>query len=114
MSQNLFGTCPYETAQRILQGKWTVLILYHISEGPIRFNELLRQLPNMTHATLSKQLKQMEKDGLINRREFIQIPPKVEYSLTELGRKFIPVLNAIEQWGNHYIAFLKTSQEARR
>lgn len=110
MAQDLFGRCPYETAQRILQGKWTVLILYHISEGPLRFNELLRKLPDMTHATLSKQLKQMEKNGLVLRKEYMQIPPKVEYSMTELGRAFIPVLDCIEKWGNQYIAYLQEQE----
>lgn len=108
MAQDLFGICPYATAQRVIQGKWTVLILFYISRGPIRFNELLRNLPDMTHATLSRQLKRMERDGLIHRKEFAQIPPKVEYSLTEIGRKFVPVLAAIRQWGYDYIAFLET------
>lgn len=109
MAQDLFGICPYATAQRVIQGKWTVLILFYISRRPMRFNELLRKLPNMTHATLSRQLKQMEKDGLIVRKEFAQIPPKVEYSLTGIGQKFVPVLAAIKQWGYDYIAFLETA-----
>ena len=114
MAEDLFGICPYGTAQKILQGKWTVLILYHVSKGPVRFNELLRRLPDMTHATLSRQLKQMELDGLIHREEFMQIPPRVEYSLAPMGEKFVPVLDEIEKWGYDYIAFLKEQRSGTK
>lgn len=106
MDEDLFGVCPYVTAQRLLTGKWTVLILHHLSTGTIRFNELQRRLPNMTHATLSKQLKQLEEDGLIIRVVYPQIPPKVEYSLSEMGKKFGSVLDRLKAWGDEYIEFL--------
>lgn len=96
---DLFGKCPFATAQRVLQGKWTILIMHHLSEGAMRFNELQRRLPKMTHATLSRQLKQMESDGLINRIDYAEVPPHVEYSLTDLGREFAPVLESIQTWG---------------
>lgn len=108
MSIELYGKCPYATAQKVLAGKWSILILHLISDGPVRFNELLRQLPRMTHATLSKQLKQLEENGLIVRTEYPQIPPKVEYSLSEVGEKFQPVLDSLETWGDEYIAYMKT------
>lgn len=107
--QELFGACPFFTTQKLLTGKWTILIL-HILEGKsVRFNELQRELGTITQATLTKQLKQLEKDGLINRKVYAQIPPKVEYSLTDIGNKFQGVLNELENWGNDYINFLKES-----
>lgn len=98
-----FGKCPYATAQRLISGKWAVLILYYLEDGPIRFNELLRRMPKMTHATLSVQLKSLEEDGLIKRTQYESIPPRVEYELTAIGRKFHPVIKAIETWGMEYI-----------
>lgn len=85
MSDERFGKCPYFTAQSVLQGKWSILIMHYLSNGTVRFNQLLKMMPNMTHATLSKQLKKMESDGLIVRKEYPQVPPKVEYSLSEIG-----------------------------
>lgn len=105
--KELFGLCPYVTSQRVLTGKWSMYILYLLSQGPIRFNELHRQMPgDMTHTTLSRQLKMLEEEGLILRQEYAQIPPKVEYSLSEIGKKFEPVLKALEVWGNEYIDYL--------
>ncbi len=108
MEQELYGRCPFATTQRLIQGKWAILIMHHVSNGPIRFNELLRKMPKMTHATLSKQLKQLEDEGLIERKEYAQIPPKVEYSLTDIGKKFDIVLDSIQQFGMEYIDYLKT------
>ena len=99
-----FGKCPYATAQSLISGKWAVLILYYLEEGPVRFNELLRKMPKMTHATLSVQLKSLEEYGLVKRVQYEAIPPRVEYSLTEIGKSFHPVIVAMEKWGNEYIA----------
>lgn len=107
MEKDLFGVCPFATAQRLIQGKWAVLIMHHLSCGPVRFNELQRKMPKMTHATLSNQLKQLESEGLIVRTEYPQIPPKVEYSLSKIGEKFNPVLESIQKWGLEYIEYLK-------
>ncbi len=106
MSDERFGKCPYYTAQQVLQGKWAILIMHYLSDGTLRFNELLRMMPNMTHATLSKQPKKLESDGLIIRKEYPQVPPKVEYSLSEIGEKFLPVLDSLEQWGTQYIDYM--------
>lgn len=106
MNQDLYGKCPFATAQRLIQGKWAILIMHHVSDEPIRFNELQRRLPKMTHATLSTQLKKLENEGLIIRTEYPQVPPKVEYTLSEIGRKFDPVLESIKTWGIEYIEFL--------
>lgn len=110
MGKDLFGICPYATAQRLLSGKWTLLILYHLSVQTLRFGELQRKLPDLTQATLSKQLRIMEAENLIIRKSYDQIPPKVEYSLSELGKRFQPVLQAVEVWGEEYIDYLKTVQ----
>lgn len=108
MSQDLFGVCPFATAQRLIQGKWAILILHHLHAGTTRFNELQRKMPKMTHATLSSQLKQLEAEGLVIRKEYPQIPPKVEYSLSEIGKKFAPVLESIRVWGMEYIDYMKS------
>lgn len=108
MSQDLYGKCPYVTAQKVVQGKWSILILYYLSEKPVRFNTLLKMLPSMTHATLSKQLKQLESYGLIKRKEYPQIPPKVEYMLSDIGKEFIPTLRSFHEFGKKYIDFLNS------
>lgn len=105
MGVDLVGTCPYATAQKVLSGKWTILIMHLLSDGPVRFNELLRRLPDMTHATLSKQLKTLERHGLVIRTEYPQVPPRVEYRLSDIGLKFQPVLDSLKTWGDAYIAY---------
>ena len=113
MDRDLFGVCPFATAQRLIQGKWAILILHHLSEGTLRFNELQRKMPKMTHATLSNQLKQLEAEGLIARTVYGDIPPKVEYSLTELGRAFGPVLDSIRTFGQVYISHMGPGEPPR-
>ena len=110
--KELFGRCPYVTAQKVLTGKWSMYIMYLLSNGPVRFNELLRRMPEeMTHTTLSRQLKTLEDEGLIIRTEYQQIPPKVEYSLSEIGEKFKNVLSVLEVWGNEYIQYLNNESK---
>ena len=106
MDNERFGKCPFYTTQRLIQGKWAILILHYLSEGPLRFNALQRKMPKMTHATLSNQLKQLEAEGLIARTVYGDIPPRVEYSLTELGRAFGPVLDSIRAFGQVYISHM--------
>ena len=89
-------------------------ILYLLSEGPVRFNELQRRMPEeMTHTTLSRQLKTLEQEGLIIRKEYQQIPPKVEYQLSGIGEKFKSVLAVLEVWGNEYIQFLNSEKNTQ-
>ncbi len=110
--KQLFGLCPYVTSQKVLTGKWSMYILYLLKDGPVRFNELLRRMPeDMTHTTLSRQLKALEEDGLITRKVCSEIPPKVEYELSEIGEKFKKVLTVLEVWGNEYIAYMKAKNE---
>ena len=108
MEQDLYGKCPFVTAQKILTGKWTLLIMQHLSNQTMRFNELQRALPDLTQATLTKQLRTMEQNGVLVRTAYNQVPPKVEYSLSNLGRQFKPVLDSLETWGYQYIDFLKS------
>ena len=108
---DLFGICPYATAQKLISGKWAVLILHYLEHGPVRFNELQRMLPKMTHATLSVQLKTLIEHGLVIRQQYETIPPKVEYSLSDMGKKFQPVLTAIEAWGKEYIAYMENGNQ---
>lgn len=111
--KELFGRCPYVTAQKVLTGKWSMYIMYLLSDEPVRFNELLRRMPEeMTHTTLSRQLKTLEDEGLIVRTEYQQIPPKVEYSLSEIGEKFKDVLSVLEVWGNEYIQYLNNNKKS--
>ena len=102
-----FGTCPYATAQSLISGKWATLILHYLMDGPIRFNELQRLMPKMTHATLSVQLKSLVESGLVERKQYEDIPPRVEYSLTEIGERFSPVLDALRAWGTEYIEYMR-------
>lgn len=107
-----FGVCPFVTAQKLLQGKWSILVLHHLSSGPKRFGELQRLMPELTHSTLSSQLKLLQGEGLVSRAVYPEVPPKVEYSLTAMGRDFQPVLDSIETWGNHYIDYLNQCEAA--
>ncbi|AWW25174.1 winged helix-turn-helix transcriptional regulator [Acetobacterium carbinolicum] len=111
MENDLFGICPFVTTQKILTGKWTLLIMHCLSERTLRFNELQRTLPSLTSTTLTKQLRMLEDHGLIIRTVYNQIPPRVEYSLSDLGKNFKPVLDELEIWGNQYIEFLKNKNQ---
>ena len=104
-----FLKCPYATAQTLISGKWATLILHYLEDGPLRFNDLLRRMPKMTHATLSVQLKSLVDKGLVKRAQYEEIPPRVEYSLTNIGQKFHPVLEAMRSWGIQYIESVKTN-----
>lgn len=106
MSNN-YEQCPYITTQKVLQGKWAIVVLYQLSTGTKRFSELERLLPNVTRAVLTRQLRQLEQDKLIIRKVFPEVPPHVEYSLTPIGMKFQKVLDEIKLFGLDYIAELR-------
>lgn len=90
--------CPAETTLEFLSGKWRPMIIFWLMGAPLRFNELQRRLGAITHRTLSKTLKEMEADGLVQRKDYCEIPPRVDYALTDRGRSLKPVLQAMEQW----------------
>ena len=105
------GPCPIERVLTIFGGKWKPSILFHLeSQSPLRFNELRRRIPGVTQRMLTNQLRELERDGLVRREQFLEIPPRVEYSLTKLGESVGPVGQAIDQWGQQHI---KKVQEAR-
>jgi len=89
--------------QKILGGKWKIEILYYISLRTRRFGELQRQIGDITQSTLTKQLRELEADGFITRYIYQEIPPKVEYSLTNLGESFVPILEQMKQWGKVHL-----------
>ena len=94
--------CPFCIAQKILKGKWKMLIYWHLQDNKVRFNELNRLIPT-TPTTLSRQLKELETDGIIERKVYNQIPPKVEYFLTPIGKELKPAIETMKQWGVRYI-----------
>lgn len=101
-----YGICPFATTQRVLTGKWALVIIYQLSTGTKRFNELQRLIPGITQTVLTRHLRQLEADKIIERTIYSEIPPRVEYHLTEIGQSFHIVLNAVERWGTDYIQFL--------
>ena len=93
--------CTVSLTMDLVGGKWKAVILYHLKDGAKRYSELRKEMPSVTEMTLSLQLKQLEKDGLISRKVYgKKTPIKVEYNLTEFGKSFTPVLDAITAWGN--------------
>lgn len=102
--------CPYVTTQKVLSGKWSIIILHLLEDGDVRFNELHRQIEGISQATLTKQLRQLEEDGLITRKVYPQVPPKVEYNLSDLGKEFTSVLAQINIFGQKYIEFVKEKE----
>src|SRR3989449_11421624 len=101
-------TCLVETTLAVIGGRWKVLILQQLFDGVRRFNELHRALAGITHKTLTQQLREMEKDGIISRKVYPQIPPKVEYSLTLLGKTLRPVLTAMHKWAERHGGLVET------
>ena len=87
-----FESCPISNIQKIVNGKWNMVILYFLSKETLRFGELSRKLPMVTQANLTKNLKLLESHEMIRREVYPQVPPKVEYSLTPMGEKFLPVI----------------------
>lgn len=93
------NTCPVELVLNIIGGKWKGVILFHLLNKTLRFNELKRLLPNITQRMLTNQLRELEADGLVYREVYPQVPPRVEYSLTALGQSLGPIILGMEQWG---------------
>lgn len=99
--------CPVETTLTLIGDKWKVLILRDLLTGTKRFGELKRSLGSVSQKVLTAQLRDMENSGLINRTVYPEVPPRVEYSLTELGQSLKPILDALQSWGLEYKAMLK-------
>jgi len=93
------SSCPVTTTLSVIGGKWKPIILYIIRDETKRFGEIKRLIPTITQKMLTQQLRELEKDGIVNRKVYPVVPPKVEYSLTDYGRTLIPILNAMAKWG---------------
>ena len=94
--------CPVEAALEQIAGKWKGLIVYHLLINTLRFNELSRRISNVTQRSLTKQLRELEADGIVHRKVFAVVPPRVDYSLTEKGQKLNEVIKALGDWGSEF------------
>ena len=105
--------CYFQLAMMVIGGKWKPKVLFHLGQNDVvRFGALRRAVFGISEKMLIQSLKELEKDGLVNRKVYRQVPPKVEYSLTDLGKSFIPVLNAMFEWGQSYASYLVAKEES--
>lgn len=95
--------CPVEASLEVIGGKWKGVILYHLLSETIRFNELRRLMPEITQRMLTKQLRELEAANLISRKVYPEVPPKVEYSMTDYGMTLAPVINSLQVWGANHL-----------
>ncbi|HRN69895.1 MAG TPA: helix-turn-helix domain-containing protein [Candidatus Woesebacteria bacterium] len=108
-------TCTTESVGvtlRVIGGKWKPLILWHLSENPIRFGELMRKMPGITQKMLTQQLRELEDDGLVIRKLYPEVPPRVEYSLSDYGKTLGPVLQAMSDWGRKHVVIQSEHRKA--
>jgi len=91
--------CALDVTMHVIGGKWKTIVLWYLRKGSKRFSELRKLIPDITEKMLSMQLKQLEKDGLVSRKVFAEVPPRVEYTLTAHGRTLQPLLEEIAKWG---------------
>jgi Predicted transcriptional regulators len=99
--------CPVETTLLLISDRWKVLILRDLMPGTKRFGELRKSIGTISQKVLTANLREMEDQGLLTRRVYAEVPPHVEYTLTDLGRSLKPVLDSMQQWGEHYKAAIK-------
>ncbi|MDJ0782137.1 MAG: helix-turn-helix domain-containing protein [Desulfosarcinaceae bacterium] len=105
--------CYFQLAIMVIGGKWKPKVLFHLGQnGAVRFGALRRAVFGISEKMLIQSLKELEKDGLVHRKVYRQVPPKVEYSLTDVGESFVPVLNAMYDWGRSYASYLIASQQS--
>ncbi|PIC79980.1 transcriptional regulator [Sporosarcina sp. P18a] len=100
--------CPFMETKDIISGKWKMVILWHLSRKTIRFNELQRLLPGISKGILTRQLRELEAAQMIHREVYKVVPPKVEYSLSSVGKSFIPILDSMTEWGKEYKELTKS------
>ena len=94
--------CPVATAVSLIGGKWKLMIIRNLKERPWRFNDLQRDIEGISQKVLTDSLRQMIDDGLVYRHDYQEMPPKVEYGLTELGKEMLPIIDALADFGNYY------------
>lgn len=95
--------CPVEAALDVIGGKWKPLILWALGDDVLRFNQLQKGLPGVNTKMLTKQLRELEKDGVIRRTVYPEVPPRVEYAMTDFGKTLIPILRELCKWGANYL-----------
>lgn len=104
MEARILPACPVETTLTLISNKWKVLIIRDLLPGTKRFGELKKSIGSVSQKVLTSQLRQMEESGLLTRTVYPEVPPRVEYTLTELGQSLRPVLDALKNWGEEYKA----------
>ena len=104
--------CAVEATLDLIDGKWKGVILFHLQAGTQRFGELRRRMPGITQRMLTKQLRALEEDKLVIRKVYAEVPPRVECSLTPLGRSLEPVIRSLWTWGNGYLEVRRTAPRA--
>lgn len=97
-----YGDCPIGTAINIIGGKWKLPVLYNLRAKTLRFGEIQKALPQVTQKMLTQQLRELESDGMISRKVYAEVPPKVEYSITPLAKQLEPILDLLCGWGMEY------------
>ena len=102
MSKNIIPACPVEVTLMLISDRWKVLILRDLLSGTKRFGELKKSIGSISQKVLTSNLRSMEEDGLLTRKGYAEVPPRVEYTLTELGKSLRPILCAMQQWGLEY------------
>ncbi len=105
--------CSVEVTLDLIDGKWKGVILYHLQEGRLRFGELRKRLPRITQRMLTKQLRALEEDDLIIRKVYAEVPPRVDYELSETGQRLRPVIDALKVWGDDNRARLDAASQAK-
>ncbi|MFM1524449.1 MULTISPECIES: winged helix-turn-helix transcriptional regulator [Helcococcus] len=111
--KNKLPECPVEITLSLINSKWKVLIIRELLNETKRFGELQRSVGNISQKVLTSNLRSMEDDGLVNRKVYAEVPPRVEYSLTDLGRSLKPILDEMTKWGLTYKDLIKGSDETQ-
>ncbi|RFS20018.1 transcriptional regulator [Chitinophaga silvatica] len=101
------NNCPVTATMALIGGRWKTIILYVLSSNTRRFGEIAARIPGISRKVLTEQLKELEADGLVNRQQYNEIPPRVEYSLTELGKTMTPILKDLATWGKKNLPVVK-------
>ena len=104
--------CPVEATLELIGGKWKGIILYYLLAGRLRYSELKRQVGDVTQRMLTKQLRELESSGLVTRIVYAEVPPRVEYELTEAGKTLEPIINALKDWGEAHALQLLAERES--
>ncbi len=105
--------CPVEGALDVIGGKWKGVVMYHLLDGTKRFNELRRMMPGVTQRMLTRQLRELEADGLVHRKVYAEVPPRVEYSLTAKGETLRDIILALKDWGEAHVPYYSQTKQAQ-